>query len=100
LTELAALEQAGEVVAVGAFRSRNSLHLHYEERCVRYARAQLAWSEQPSNEELAKAEQPKREAAARESAIEARAQELLVADNAKRVEAARVKARKELEQQP
>ena len=95
--QLATLERDGSPVALATFRVRNSIGLQFEEKCIRISEGLKGWSEQPTEAEIAAEARSKRDAAEREAAIEARAQDLLASENTKRVEAARAKARKEME---
>lgn len=89
----------GSDAELAALRMRLSLEIQYERFCLREARARRAWAGEPCAKEQAEAARIERERLAREQAIEARTQQLLAADETKRLEAARKRARAEAEKE-
>jgi hypothetical protein len=81
------------------FRRTHVIELHEERRAQTAWHAMRRWAGEPSEAERAKAAHLEREKTAREEAIATRAGELLAAEETKRVEAARKRARAEAEKE-
>jgi hypothetical protein len=84
---------------LAALRVQLSLELEYERYCLREAHSRRAWAAAPDAQEQAEAARIARAEEAQQAAIEMRTLEILASDQAKRVETARAKARKEVESQ-
>lgn len=94
------LEQfSGTDAELAALRVQLSVELEYERYCLREAQSRRAWAAAPTAQEDAEAAQVQRAKVEQEQRIEERTAELLASDQTKRVEAARAKARKEVEAQ-
>jgi len=100
LDELAKLEHAGDPT-VGRFRQLNSIELGEERKARLRWNAQESWRAGPSNEELTAAEAVVREQEREAAAVEARAKQIVEEADLERIQksvnAARAKARKEID---
>jgi hypothetical protein len=97
LDQLARVSASGNRFELNEFMRCNAIEIEEERKAKLRHDALERWRGEPSNEEQAAEAKKKRDAEARERAIEERAQQLIVTEDAKRLEAARAKARKELE---
>jgi hypothetical protein len=92
----AELERTGNRLALNRFRQNNAVEISEERKALARWKGLEAWRAGPTNEEIEEQARLERDRIQREQAIETRARELLASEDAKRLEAARVAARRQL----